>query len=244
MIQRPNGFKKPKYPISTGRRLTPVYPCEKAGLTHHHPFSFPLSRTCKGGIMTALRYAHRPPFPSRFPDPKKSIDRTRRSFRAGIHGGSASVEQATDRAPRIGGIGLDRLAAMQLQAYNRLGSSGSGGGGGGSPSPPASPRRSSPRLVRRPSKSSGGRPPPPPRSLMQRAAWMLLSLLLRRQGIFLFAPLIYVSGMLLYMGTVSLDSVPSIISRPAPGSVYRSPELYQRLRPAMDADNSSDGVSS
>ncbi|KAH7672742.1 GDP-fucose protein O-fucosyltransferase protein [Dioscorea alata] len=131
---------------------------------------------------------------------------------------------------------------MQLQAYNRLGSSGSGGGGGGSPSPPASPRRSSPRLVRRPSKSSGGRPPPPPRSLMQRAAWMLLSLLLRRQGIFLFAPLIYVSGMLLYMGTVSLDSVPSIISRPAPGSVYRSPELYQRLRPSMDADNSSDGL--
>ncbi|KAJ0983995.1 hypothetical protein J5N97_002351 [Dioscorea zingiberensis] len=131
---------------------------------------------------------------------------------------------------------------MQLHAYNRLGSGGSGGGGGGSPSPPASPRRSSPRMVRRASKSSGGRPPPPPRSLLQRAAWMVLSLLLRRQGIFLFAPLIYVSGMLLYMGTVSLDSVPSIISRPAPGSVYRSPELYQRLRLAMDADNSSDGL--
>ena len=74
-------------------------------------------------------------------------------------------------------------------------------------------------------------------------AWMLLSFLLRRQAIFLFAPLLYVAAMLFYMGTVPIDSVPRIISRSAPGSVYRSPKLYERLRPVMDADNSSDGVS-
>lgn len=68
---------------------------------------------------------------------------------------------------------------------------------------------------------------------------MLLSVLLRRQGIFLFAPLIYISGMLLYMGTVSFDVVPVIHHRPAPGSVYRSPQLYEKLRPEMESDNSS-----
>lgn len=104
-------------------------------------------------------------------------------------------------------------------------------------------------MHRRPAKDVGGvggrrLPPGAPRTLSQRMAWMLLSLLLRRQAIFLFAPLIYVSGMLLYMGTVSLDSVPAIISRPAPGSVYRSPQVYERLRADMDADNSSDGLAS
>ena len=45
--------------------------------------------------------------------------------------------------------------------------------------------------------------------------------------------------MLLYMGSVSFDVVPVIKHRPAPGSVYRSPQLYAKLRPEMDADNSS-----
>ncbi|CAL9123656.1 unnamed protein product [Musa textilis] len=131
---------------------------------------------------------------------------------------------------------------MQHHAYNRLGSGGAGGGGG-TPSPPASPRRS-PRIHRRGGKTGGGRGATlaPPRTLAQRMAWMLLSLLLRRQAIFLFAPLLYVAAMIFYMGTLPLDSVPRIISRPAPGSVYRSPMLYERLRADMEADNSSDGL--
>uniref|UniRef100_A0A0A8YHQ9 Uncharacterized protein n=1 Tax=Arundo donax TaxID=35708 RepID=A0A0A8YHQ9_ARUDO len=36
--------------------------------------------------------------------------------------------------------------------------------------------------------------------------------------------------MLLYMGAISLDSVPRLISRPAPGSMYRCPQLYACLR--------------
>ncbi|CAL9769502.1 unnamed protein product [Musa acuminata subsp. burmannicoides] len=133
---------------------------------------------------------------------------------------------------------------MQYHAYNRLGSGGGGGGGGGgTPSPPASPRRS-PRIHRRAGKGGGGgrAAQGAPRTIAQRMAWMLLSFLLRRQAIFLFAPLLYVAAMLFYMGTVPIDSVPRIISRSAPGSVYRSPKLYERLRPAMDADNSSDGL--
>lgn len=50
--------------------------------------------------------------------------------------------------------------------------------------------------------------------------------------------------MLLYMGSVSFDVVPVISHRPATGSVYRSPELYLKLKPDMDSDNSSaDAVS-
>ncbi|KAL3644703.1 Protein ESMERALDA 1 [Castilleja foliolosa] len=118
-----------------------------------------------------------------------------------------------------------------MQAYNRLPSSGHS-----SPtSPPTSPLSRSPRYRHRGSKS--GRPPA--KTLAQRVAWILLSVLLKRQGIFLFAPLLYIAGMLFYMGTVSFDMVPVIKHRHAPGSVYRSPQLYDKVRPDMDSDNST-----
>lgn len=117
------------------------------------------------------------------------------------------------------------------------------GSGHNSPSPPQSPLSRSPRLRRKQGRfSPSGQPGP--KTLAQRLAWVLLSVLLRRQGIFLFAPLLYISGMLFYMGTVSFDVVPIIKHRPATGSVYRSPQLYAKLRAEMDADNSSvDAVS-
>ncbi|KAL0463473.1 UNVERIFIED_CONTAM: protein ESMERALDA 1 [Sesamum latifolium] len=116
-----------------------------------------------------------------------------------------------------------------MQAYNRLPSSGSN-----SPrSPPASPLSRSPRR-QRPSKPAR----PPPNTLAQRLAWTLLSLLLKRQGLFLFAPLLYISVMLFYMGTVSFDVVPVIKHRPTPGSVYRSPQLYAKVLREMESDNS------
>ncbi|KAK4261726.1 hypothetical protein QN277_004684 [Acacia crassicarpa] len=121
-----------------------------------------------------------------------------------------------------------------MQPYNRLPSSGHS-----TPSPPQSPRRS-PRFRHSRSKTGRFSPGQPAgRNLAQRLAWTFLSALLRRQGVFLFAPLIYISGMLLYMGTVSFDVVPIIKHRPAPGSLYRSPELYAKLRHEMEADNSS-----
>ncbi|CAL8995126.1 unnamed protein product [Prunus brigantina] len=119
-----------------------------------------------------------------------------------------------------------------MHPYNRLPSSGHN-----SPSPPPSPLRS-PRFRHSRSKA-GGRFNQPGRTLIQRIVWHLLSVLIRRQGFFLFAPLLYISGMLLYMGSVSFEVVPVISHRPAPGSVYRSPQLYAKLRPEMDADNSS-----
>lgn len=165
----------------------------------------------------------------------------------GTHDAQTPIRPRRRSADRGWATGSIPAATMQYHAYNRLGSGG-GGGGGGTPSPPASPRRS-PRVYRRGSgKGILGRggvgPQGGPWAFPQRMVWMLLSLLLRRQAIFLFAPLLYVSAMLVYMGTLSIDSGVRIISRSPPGSVYRSPRLYERLRPDMDADNSTDGVSS
>ncbi|XP_047969631.1 protein ESMERALDA 1 isoform X2 [Salvia hispanica] len=118
-----------------------------------------------------------------------------------------------------------------MQAYNRLPTSGQS-----SPqSPPSSPLSRSPRYRSRTSKSGRSTP----KTITQRLVWFLLSFLLKRQGIFLFAPLLYIAGILFYMGTVSFDIVPVITHRPPPGSVYRSPQLYHKLRPEMDSDNSS-----
>ncbi|KAE8688194.1 hypothetical protein F3Y22_tig00110989pilonHSYRG00085 [Hibiscus syriacus] len=118
-----------------------------------------------------------------------------------------------------------------MHAKNRIPSSGHS-----TPSSPASPLRS-PRY--RHGKSSGRFSPfQPGRTIFHRLAWSLLSALLRRQAIFLFAPVLYIVGMLLYMGTVSFDVVPIIKHRPAPGSVYRSPQLYEKLKIDMNADNS------
>lgn len=120
---------------------------------------------------------------------------------------------------------------FQMHANKRLPSSGHS-----TPSPPNSPHRS-PRY--RHGRPKTGRFNPPGRTLIQRVTWFVLSGLIRRQGVFLFAPLLYISGMLLYMGSVSFDVVPIIKHRPAPGSLYRSPQLYSKLRPEMESDNSS-----
>ncbi|XP_042010278.1 protein ESMERALDA 1-like isoform X1 [Salvia splendens] len=103
-------------------------------------------------------------------------------------------------------------------------------------SPPSSPPLSrSPRYRPRSSKSAR----PPPKTLAQRLLWIFLSCLLKRQGILIFAPILYIAVMLFYMGTVSFDVVPVITHRPPPGSVYRSRQLYHKLLPQMDSDNSS-----
>ncbi|XP_051226768.1 protein ESMERALDA 1 isoform X1 [Lolium perenne] len=132
---------------------------------------------------------------------------------------------------------------MQHHAYSRLGSL---GGAAAAPSPPSSPRRAWGRKA----SAKGAATSAAARAAAagagagraRRAARAVLAALLRRQAVFLFAPLLYVAAMLLYMGSLSLDGVPRIISRPAPGSMYRSPQLYARLRADMDADNATDAL--
>ncbi|CAD6333605.1 unnamed protein product [Miscanthus lutarioriparius] len=148
---------------------------------------------------------------------------------------------------------------MQGHAYSRLGSFGSAAS---APSPPLPPSPSSPVPAgagagggsRTPAKAGSARGIPGAAAsatavaragvahrggAARRLARAVLATLLRRQAVFLFAPLLYVAAMLLYMGSLPLDAVPRIIARQPPGSVYRSPQLYARLRADMDADNST-----
>jgi len=128
-----------------------------------------------------------------------------------------------------------------------------------SPSPPSSPRRPSPKPRHGRSSSSktciknnrmqgaGAEAtlplPLPPAKCMHKFLCLVLSLLLKRHGVFLFAPLIYISGMLFYMGTMPFE-VPGVAMHPTPGLVYRSPQLFKRLWLGMDSDNGtySDGL--
>uniref|UniRef100_A0A0E0L3E8 O-fucosyltransferase family protein n=1 Tax=Oryza punctata TaxID=4537 RepID=A0A0E0L3E8_ORYPU len=142
---------------------------------------------------------------------------------------------------------------MPGQTYSRLGSL--GGAAAGAPSPPPVPPAAAAASLQRGGGGSGRRTPAKGGSASaagwtgvgcgcaaRRAARAVLAALHRRQAVFLFAPLLYVAAMLLYMGSIPLDVVPRIIARPAPGSVYRSPQLYARLRADMDADNSTDAL--
>lgn len=79
------------------------------------------------------------------------------------------------------------------------------------------------------------------KSLFLRLIGFLLSYILRRHAVLLLFPVIYISGMLLYMGNLA-DEEPGS-TRAAPGSVYRSPEVFEKLWPEMEGINVSTGSS-
>ncbi|KAF8099067.1 hypothetical protein N665_0252s0006 [Sinapis alba] len=76
----------------------------------------------------------------------------------------------------------------------------------------------------------------------ERLVFLLFSVVFRRKGVLLLAPLLYIAGMLLFMGSFGftiLDlghGVEIVYRRGAPGSVYRSPKVFKRLWPMMEAD--------
>nr|XP_029118394.1 O-fucosyltransferase 9 isoform X2 [Elaeis guineensis] len=101
-------------------------------------------------------------------------------------------------------------------------------------------RPPSPRMGR----SGGGKGwwAPRPKSGVERLLYAVLATLLRRRGFLLLAPLLYVSAMPVFLGRWNLDSVPVRVRvavlhrRPPPGAVYRSPRVFERLWPFMQAD--------
>ncbi|KAJ0786211.1 putative GDP-fucose protein O-fucosyltransferase [Helianthus annuus] len=113
-----------------------------------------------------------------------------------------------------------------MHGYSRLGRA--------SGSPPSSPR------FRRHSKGRGGGVGVDVK-LLERWVYAVISAVYRRRGVLLFAPLLYVSAMLLYMGTMGFHlgfttTTPS--SAPPPlGSLYRSPQLFQHLWPYIQPQN-------
>lgn len=80
---------------------------------------------------------------------------------------------------------------------------------------------------------------------MEKLVFLILSAVFRRKGLLLFAPLLYISMMLLYMGSLNFDvsisnlktRVVSVNKRAPPGSVYRSPQVFEKLWPFMEAES-------
>ncbi|KAL5704205.1 O-fucosyltransferase 9 [Ranunculus cassubicifolius] len=121
-----------------------------------------------------------------------------------------------------------------------------------SASPPSSPP-SSPRFRRRSSRkivcTVSCNPKIKFQSSTESFVYFLVYAVLKRRGFLLFAPLLYISGMLMYMGSLSLEGGVGIGGRaangPLPlGSTYRSPEVFENLWPSMQLDhrNSSNAL--
>ena len=68
--------------------------------------------------------------------------------------------------------------------------------------------------------------------------FVFVSAVFRRRGLLLFAPVLYISGMLLYMGSLSFDGGGGggAEAQP-PGSVYRSPEVFEKLWAFMEGES-------
>ncbi|KAL9449494.1 hypothetical protein AB3S75_011426 [Citrus x aurantiifolia] len=84
--------------------------------------------------------------------------------------------------------------------------------------------------------SGGGK-----QNLVEKLVVVLISAVFKRKGVLLVAPLLYISVMLLYMSSfgfdvVDLKSVVVVRKRAPPGSVYRSPQVFQKLWPFMQAE--------
>ncbi|KAD6119321.1 hypothetical protein E3N88_10592 [Mikania micrantha] len=136
-----------------------------------------------------------------------------------------------------------------MHGYSRLGRPNTGSGSiSPSPSPPSSPR------FRRHKGGGGSRGggggsggvggvDVKLQSFVERWVYVVISAVYRRRGVLLFAPLLYVSAMLLYMGTMGFDVGLSSKSfgnsaKSAPlGSLYRSPQVFQHLWPYIEAEN-------
>lgn len=126
-----------------------------------------------------------------------------------------------------------------MHGYSRLGRS--------SPSPSPSPP-SSPRFRRNKGSSGGGGfrgggggggVDVKLQSFVERWLYIVISAVYRRRGVLLFAPLLYISAMLLYMGTMGFVDItknnPNSVKSAPLGSLYRSPQLFQHLWPYMEA---------
>lgn len=82
-------------------------------------------------------------------------------------------------------------------------------------------------------------------NLVERLGFAVISAVYRRRGVLLLAPLLYISLMLLYMSSVGFDTVANLSNRSGdngddlarPGSVYRSPQLFEKLWPFMEAES-------
>ncbi|XVF63308.1 hypothetical protein PTKIN_Ptkin09bG0077600 [Pterospermum kingtungense] len=125
-----------------------------------------------------------------------------------------------------------------MHGLSRLGT---GGNRSVSPSPPSSPRLRHGRHKN----FSGGGGRGGKQSAADKILFLLISSVFRRKGVLLFAPLLYILGMLLFMGSLGFDvvslknAVVVVHRRLPPGSVYRGPQVFQKLWPFMEAESNA-----
>lgn len=84
--------------------------------------------------------------------------------------------------------------------------------------------------------------PPPKAPSVSAAVKVILTATLRRKGILLVVPLIYVIGMVVFMGYLNIDYTMPLVSvrivrRLPPGSVYKSNEVFRKLLPFLESDS-------
>ncbi|XP_075650805.1 O-fucosyltransferase 9 isoform X1 [Castanea sativa] len=136
-----------------------------------------------------------------------------------------------------------------MHGYSRLGSSARTSSS--TSSPPSSPRFRHGR-----NKLCAGGRSSKQTSAVERVVYVFVSAVFRRRGVLLFAPVLYISLMLLYMGSVGFDvvnlkhTVVGVVvhsskhrtTAMAPGSVYRSPQVFEKLWPLMEAESNGSRV--
>ncbi|CAK9137130.1 unnamed protein product [Ilex paraguariensis] len=121
------------------------------------------------------------------------------------------------------------------------------GNGAKSPSPPSSPRFRHGRTKNTVNIGGGGSfrgggGELKLQNVVERVVYVVIWGVYRRRGVLLVAPLLYISGMLLYMGTLGFDVVGSNgggHKAGPPGSVYRSPQVFERLWSYMEAESNN-----
>ncbi|XP_050214697.1 O-fucosyltransferase 9 isoform X2 [Mercurialis annua] len=83
-------------------------------------------------------------------------------------------------------------------------------------------------------------------NIVEKVMFIIVTIVFKRKGVLLFAPVLYISGMLLYMGSLNFDvdlnlkngGVGVVVrKRPPVGSVYRSPQVFNKLWPYMEAES-------
>ncbi|CAN1235518.1 O-fucosyltransferase 9 [Linum perenne] len=142
-----------------------------------------------------------------------------------------------------------------MHGYSRLG----GGGGGGStsssgrsitatttPSPPSSPRFRHSRGGSASGLTYGGGAgfgksaavsAAAKENSVERFVFLVISLVFRRRGLLLFAPLLYITWVLLYMGSMGFDV--DLKHGVVGGVLRRSPQVFKKLWPYMEAESGS-----
>ncbi|XP_042031451.1 O-fucosyltransferase 9-like [Salvia splendens] len=79
------------------------------------------------------------------------------------------------------------------------------------------------------------------KNVVERFGCFLISAMYRRRGVLMFASLLYISGILMYMGTMVFNAVDrsggEVSDAVGPGSVYRSPQVFEKLWPFMEAES-------